>query len=92
VRIIVGVLVVTAFFIWTVLWFIRSSLSENPRVRRRLQFVDVLISLGTTTPYAFSAANGKERKLAVIVCGLVIALLLRLRGNNSACSPEYTAI
>ena len=78
VRIIVGVLVLTACIMWTMVWFISSSLSENPRVRRRLQFVDAFISLGIGIPYAFAlgAANGKERKLAFTISGLVIALWL----------------
>jgi len=40
VRIIVGGALVTLFFTWTMVWFIRSSMSENPKVRRRLQFVE----------------------------------------------------
>jgi hypothetical protein len=76
VRTIVGVLVVTVFFIWTMLWFIRSSLSENPRVRRRLQFADGLISVGIATGYALSPTSGKDRHLAVAISGLVIVLWL----------------
>lgn len=76
VRTIVGVLVVTAFFVWMMLWFIRSSMSENPRVRRRLQFVDGLISVGIATAYAVSPPNGKDRQVAIAISGLVIALWL----------------
>jgi len=76
VKIIVGVFVLTAFFVWTMIWFIRSSVSENPRVRRRLQFVDGLMSVGIAMSCALGAANGKERNLALIVSGVVIALWL----------------
>jgi hypothetical protein len=75
VKIIVAVIVLTAFFTWTMVWFVRSSMSENPTVRRRLQLVDGLISVGVAAYYALPA-QGKQSKLALMVSGLIIALWL----------------
>ena len=54
-------------------WYARSSMSENPRVRRRLQVVEGLMSVGTAAFYALRAEN-RNSTLALMVVGLVVAL------------------
>jgi len=73
VKLIVAVIVLTAFFTWTMVWVVRSSMSENTRVRRRLQLADGLISVATAAYYGLVA---KQSKLALIMAGLIIALWL----------------
>ena len=73
-KVVVGVLVLTAFFTWTMVWFVSSWTSENPKVRRRVQFADGLVSLGMAVFYGLRALTGKESKLALIWSALVIAL------------------
>jgi hypothetical protein len=73
VKIIIGVAAVTAFFTWTMWWYIRSSVSENPKIRGRGELVSGLMSLGLAVYYVVQAAKGKEPKLAGILFGLVIA-------------------
>ncbi len=73
---VVAVAAGTAYMTGGIVWYVTSSLSENPKKRRRAQLMDCLLSLGLATIYVLRAAKGEEPKVAGIMFGLVIPFCL----------------
>jgi hypothetical protein len=57
---------------WFFVWFARASTSDDSTVRRRLRFVEVLMSLGIVALSALSAEKANDPKIAVTIIGLII--------------------
>jgi hypothetical protein len=70
---IVAVLASTGLFTWALVGGIRSSMSEDIRVRRRFRIFEVLTSGAVALLCAARADNPKEQKLALAVIAVIIA-------------------
>ncbi|HKR82953.1 MAG TPA: hypothetical protein VJS37_02190 [Terriglobales bacterium] len=75
-KIIVTVTFGTLFFTYAMVWYVRSSLSEDLAVRRRLRIVDGVVCLVIAGFSILHPANKSELTVALIVSGLVVALWL----------------
>jgi len=78
-NIIIAILAVgvsTGLISWAIVWGVRSSMSEESAVRRRFRAAEVVMSLAIAALSAATAQNAKERKLAVLVIGFVMAAWL----------------
>ena len=75
---VVAVIAATLYMTFGITWFVCSSLSENPKARRRARFADWLLSAGLAAYYIVQAIRGKEPRLAGIMFGLVVAWWLIL--------------
>ena len=75
-KVIVAVSLTTVFFTYAMVWYIRSSMSEDLAVRRRLHIVDSLVFFAIAGFSILHPANRIELTVALIVSGLVVALWL----------------
>jgi hypothetical protein len=79
-RIIVAVIAVpilAALFAWSTAWYVRSTMSQSPEVRRRAWLVEILMSLGVfTLCLATTPTTNRERHAYLFVLGLIAATWL----------------
>jgi uncharacterized membrane protein YbaN (DUF454 family) len=73
---IVAVAASTGLFTWAMVWFARSSMSEDSTLRRRARFAEVLMSVAVGALYGATAQNAKERKIGALVVGFILAAWL----------------
>jgi len=57
-------------------WYAGSVTSVDAKVRRRVQIVEVLLSLASLSLGAVTAQNARERKPFLITIGAIAAVLL----------------
>ncbi len=75
--VIIAVPIIAAAFAWSTAWYVRSTMSQDPRVRRRAWVADILISLSTfTLCVATAPPNSKQRYAYLLVLGLIAAVWL----------------
>ena len=79
-RIIVAVIAVpimAALFAWLTAWYVRSTMSHDPRLRRRAWAVEILMSLGVfTLCVTTTQPTNKEWQAYLLVLGLIAAIWL----------------
>ena len=75
-KVIIGVSFASAFFTYAMVWYVRSSLSENLGVRRRLHIADSLLILAMAGIYILHPANRTELIVALMMSGLVVVVWL----------------
>ena len=54
-------------------WYAGSSTSLDPKVRRRVQLLEVVMVLAVESLAVISAANARDRKFALIMIAVTIA-------------------
>lgn len=83
---IVTVIASTGFFTLSVVWLVRSSLSEDMRVRRIARIVEVSTGLVVLALSVASAKTQTERKLGLITVAVILAVWL-FRGIRQVLAP-----
>jgi hypothetical protein len=74
--VIVGGLAAAGFVTLATAWYARSLMSADANVRRRVQLVEALMGFAMLSLWAATAQNARERKLALMLIGVIAAAWL----------------
>ena len=70
-------------------WWIRSSTSEDAKIRRRARFLEILFWLAMMVFWVVTAEKGKRQQLLILGIGFVVAAWL-LRGAKLSVRKRRT--